>query len=135
MSDPPPHLFEKTVSGGSAARRLGQWGEAMAAEDLRRKGWTIVATNFRCRMGEIDIVAENGTYLAFVEVKLRKNNQFGSACEAVTPAKQRKLRAAAQFYLMSHPTRLQPRFDVAEIYAPQGVHTEEPDIYYIENAF
>lgn len=107
----------------------------MAAEDLRRKGWTIVATNFRCRMGEIDIVAENGTYLAFVEVKLRKNNQFGSACEAVTPVKQRKLRAAAQFYLMSHPTRLQPRFDVAEIYAPQGIHTDGPDIYYIENAF
>ena len=105
------------------------------AEKLRSEGWTIAARNFRCRMGEIDIVAENEAYLAFVEVKLRKNDQFGSACEAVTPAKQRKLRTAAQFYLMSHPTCLQPRFDVAEVYAPQGVRTEKPDIYYIENAF
>ena len=114
---------------------LGQWGEERVAEKLRRKGWTIVARNFRCRMGELDIVAKNERYLAFVEVKLRKNDQFGSACEAVTPSKQRKLRAAAQFYLMSRPTTLQPRFDVAEVYAPLGVRTEKPDIYYIENAF
>ena len=53
----------------------------------------------------------------------------------MTLAKQRKLRAAAEFYLLSHPTRLQPRFDVAEVYAPQGVHTENPGINYIENAF
>ena len=136
MPDPPTHLFEKPVRGGGAdARRLGQWGEKQVAEYLRQKGWTVVDTNFRCRMGEIDIVAENGMFLAFVEVKLRKNDQFGSACEAVTPAKQRKLRTAAQFYLMGHPTQLQPRFDVAEVYAPNGVRTEKPDIYYIENAF
>lgn len=123
------------MSGGEGARRLGQWGEALVAEDLRRKGWSVAARNFRCRFGELDIVAENGQYLAFVEVKLRKNDRFGSACEAVTPSKQRKLRAAAEFYLMGHPTRLQPRFDVAEVYAPQGVHTVRPDINYIENAF
>ena len=105
------------------------------AEQLRRDGWTIVARNFRCRMGELDLVAENGTFLAFVEVKLRKDGRFGSACEAVTPSKQHKLRIAAQYYLMSYPTKLQPRFDVAEVYAPQGVRTESPAIYYIENAF
>ena len=123
------------MSGGANARTLGQWGEEQVAEKLRREGWTIIARNFRCRMGEIDIVAENGRFLAFVEVKLRKNDQFASACEAVTPAKQRKLRTTAQFYLMGRPTALQPRFDVAEVYAPQGVRTEKPDIYYIENAF
>ena len=123
------------MSGGGNARLLGQWGEEKVAEKLRRDGWTIVARNFRCRMGELDIVAENETFLAFVEVKLRRDNRFGSACEAVTLPKQRKLRAAAQYYLMSHPTRLQPRFDVAEVYAPQGVRTETPAIYYIENAF
>ena len=123
------------MSGGRNARLLGQWGEEQVAEKLRRDGWTIVARNFRCRMGELDLVAENGTFLAFVEVKLRKDDRFGSACEAVTASKQSKLRAAAQFYLMSHPTRLQPRFDVAEVYAPQGVRTETPTIYYIENAF
>ena len=121
--------------GGEAALALGKWGEALVAENLRQKGWTIVDTNFRCRMGELDIVAEKGKYLAFVEVKLRKNAKFGAACEAVTWSKQRKLRAAAQYYLLRHPTSLQPRFDVAEVYAPQGVYTEKPDIYYIENAF
>ena len=114
---------------------MGQWGEEQVAGKLRRDGWTIAARNFRCRMGELDLVAKNKTYLAFVEVKLRKDDRFGSACEAVTPSKQRKLRAAAQFYLMSHPTHLQPRFDVAEVYAPQGISTEAPAIYYIENAF
>lgn len=135
MPHSPPILPEKTMSGGAGARTLGQWGEEQVAEMLRRRGWTIVVRNFRCRMGEIDIVARNGAFLSFVEVKLRKNDQFGSACEAVTPAKQRRLRSTAQFYLISHPTELQPRFDVAEVYAPQGVHTEKPDIYYIENAF
>ena len=135
MPHPPPLCFAEAVSGGENARLLGQWGEEQVAERLRRDGWTIVARNFRCRMGELDLVAESKTFLAFVEVKLRKNDRFGSACEAVTPSKQRKLRAAAQYYLMSHPTRLQPRFDVAEVYAPQGVRTETPAIYYIENAF
>lgn len=135
MSHPPPLFSEKAVSGGAHARLLGQWGEEQVAEKLRREGWTVLARNFRCRMGEIDIVAEKGRFLAFVEVKLRRDDRFGSACEAVTPSKQRKLRTAAQFYLMGHPTRLQPRFDVAEVYAPDGTRTEEPDIYYIENAF
>ena len=123
------------MSGGGNARLLGQWGEEQVAEKLRRDGWTVVARNFRCRMGELDLVAENGTFLAFVEVKMRKDDRFGSACEAVTLSKQRKLRAAAQYYLISHPTKLQPRFDVAEVYAPQGVRTVTPAIYYIENAF
>lgn len=135
MPHPPPQLPEKAVSGGKGARALGQWGEERTAEKLLREGWAIEARNFRCRMGELDIVASNGRYLAFVEVKLRKDDRFGSACETVTPAKQRRLRAAAQFYLMGHPTGLQPRFDVAEVYAPRGVRTEAPSIYYIENAF
>lgn len=105
------------------------------AEWLQERGWRISARNFRCRMGEIDLIAENGRYLAFVEVKLRKDGSYGAACEAVTLSKKRKLRIAAEYYLMSHPTALQPRFDVAEVYAPQGVRTEKPDIYYIENAF
>lgn len=105
------------------------------AEWLQARGWRIAVRNFRCRMGEIDLIAENDRFLAFVEVKLRKDGSYGAACEAVTLSKQRKLRAAAEYYLISHPTALQPRFDVAEVYAPQGVRTERPDIYYIENAF
>lgn len=123
------------MSGGRESRALGQWGEERVAEWLCRQGWRVLERNFRCRMGEIDIIAENGRYLAFVEVKLRKDGQYGAACEAVTPSKQRRLRTTAQFYLAGHPTGRQPRFDVAEVYAPRGTHTEEPDIYYIENAF
>lgn len=117
------------------ARLLGRWGERMVAEDLRRKGWRIAQANFRCRMGEIDLVAEDGRYLVFVEVKLRKNARFGPARAAVTAAKQERLRAAALLYLQEHPTKLQPRFDVAEVYAPQGTRTSRPDICYTENAF
>lgn len=123
------------MNGGGAAQRLGQWGEELVAEYLRQRGWTVIARNVRCRMGELDIVAENKQYLAFVEVKLRKDSRFGAAREAVTPSKQRKLIAAAQFFLVSHPTKRQPRFDVAEVYAPQGIRTERPNINYIENAF
>lgn len=123
------------MRGGGGARILGQWGEEQVADKLRREGWTITTRNFRCRMGEIDIIAENGRFLTFVEVKLRKDGSYGAACEAVTLSKQRKLRATAEYYLMCYPTGLQPRFDVAEVYAPQGTRTERPDIYYIENAF
>ena len=135
MCHPPPILSEKPMNAKGKARSLGQWGEALVVEDLRGRGGRIAAKNFRCRMGEIDIIAEDGTYLVFVEVKLRKDNRFGSAREAVTTAKQRKLRITAELYLSMHPTGLQPRFDVAEIYAPEGIRTQKPDICYIENAF
>jgi len=123
------------MSGGSEAGRLGHWGEALVADDLKKKGWKILDTGFRCRMGEIDLIAQNRDYLVFVEVKLRKNDQFGRAAEFVDYHKQRKLRAAAEFYLLRHPTDRQPRFDVAEVYAPQGMDTVRPTIHYIDNAF
>ena len=123
------------MSGGGEARLRGRWGEQQVAEDLRRKGWRIAALNYRCRMGEIDVIAENRAYLAFVEVKLRKNDGYGRPAEAVTHSKQERLRAAAELYLAEHPTARQPRFDVAEVYAPQGVRTPAPVINYIENAF
>ncbi len=123
------------MSGGKAPQGLGSWGEALVAEDLREKGWTIQTTNYRCRYGEIDIVAEGGGFLAFVEVKLRKNDRFAPARMFVTGEKQRKLRAAAELYLTERPTDLQPRFDVVEVYAPEGRETRHPRIIYIENAF
>ena len=120
---------------GAENRLTGQWGEAVVAEDLRKKGWVIEAAGFRCRMGEIDLVARKGGFLAFVEVKLRKSDRYGTAAEAVNFRKQERLRAAAQLYLARYPTQLQPRFDVAEVYAPQGSETKKPRISYIENAF
>ena len=135
MSHPPPQLPEKAVSGGGESRLLGRWGEGIAADDLRRRGWSILHTNYRCRGGEIDIIASKSGVLAFVEVKLRKTSGFAPARAFVTAGKQRKLRLTAELYLLEHPTDLQPRFDVAEVYAPQGTETAHPEINYIENAF
>ena len=120
---------------GQDSRLRGRWGEDRAAEYLGRKGFRLVAANWRCRFGELDLVAEDGTYLCFVEVKLRKSAAFGTAGAFVGRRKQDRLRTAAMLYLSRHPTDLQPRFDVMEIYAPLGIDTENPEILYLENAF
>lgn len=114
---------------------VGAWGEALAARYLRRRGYRIVAARYRCRFGEIDLIAENRRYLAFVEVKLRKTADFALAREYVDIRKQRRLRLTAQCYLEAHPTSLQPRFDVIEIYAPEGMDTRHPEINHMEDAF
>ena len=113
----------------------GPWGEALAAEYLRKKGWRIEAMNYRTRLGEIDIIAENREYLVFAEVKLRKSAYFGAAREFVDARKQEKLRATASMWLEEHETSLQPRFDVIEIYAPDGMATKQPVIRQLEDAF
>lgn len=120
---------------GQDSRLLGRWGEDLSAEYLRGKGYRILAANWKCRFGELDLVAEDGVYLCLVEVKLRKSAAYGSAAEFVDRRKQNRLRAAAELYLMRHPTDLQPRFDVVEIYAPQGMNTKEPRISHLQNAF
>ena len=120
---------------GQESRLLGRWGEALAADYLRKKGYAIVEAGWRCRFGELDLVASDGACLCFVEVKLRKTSAYGSAGAFVDWRKQEKLRLAAQLYLLEHPTQLQPRFDVVEIYAPRGMKTEQPEIRYLETAF
>ena len=120
---------------GQESRLRGQWGEDLAANYLRDKGFCITAANWKCRFGEIDLVAEDGVYLCFVEVKLRKSAAYGSAGAYVDHRKQEKLRTAAIIYLSRHPTDLQPRFDVIEIYPPQGVDTKKPEIFHWKNAF
>lgn len=123
------------MSAGGDRKLLGRWGEALVAEDLRKKGCAILAAGWYCRMGEIDLIAADKKYLRLVEVKLRKDAHFAQAREAVDLRKQEKLRLAAQLYLAENPTSLQPRFDVAEVYAPEGLETKKPEIIYIENAF
>lgn len=123
------------MSVGGDRKLLGRWGEDLVAEDLRKRGCDIVAAGWYCRMGEIDLIAADKRYLRFVEVKLRKYARFAQAREAVNARKQEKLRLAAQLYLAENPTNLQPRFDVAEVYAPEGTETKKPEIIYIENAF
>ena len=113
----------------------GAWGEALAAKYLQKKRYKIVATNYRCRFGEIDLIATDRKYLVFVEVKLRKSDKFASAHEFVDNRKQDRIRTTASFYLSEFPTSLQPRFDVIEIYAPQGTQTLHPEIHHMEDAF
>ena len=114
---------------------LGPWGESLAAKTLRRGGYRIVERNFRSRFGEIDLIAENGVYLVFVEVKLRKTDRFGQAREFVDARKQQRIRATAMLWLEEHDCALQPRFDVIEIYAPDGMDTKRPAVRHLEDAF
>ncbi len=113
----------------------GAWGEALAAEYLRKKRYTIVAAGYRCRFGEIDLIVQDRKYLVFVEVKLRKSEDFAKAMEYVDRRKQDRIRMTASMYLSQNPTKLQPRFDVIEIYAPEGTATRHPEIRHMEDAF
>lgn len=113
----------------------GAWGEALAAEYLRKRRYEIVASGYRCRFGEIDLIAKNKQFLVFVEVKLRKSDRFAAAGEYVDYRKQSRLRSTAAMYLAENPTKLQPRFDVIEIYAPEGTDTVRPEIHHTEDAF
>ena len=108
---------------------VGAWGERIAAEYLSRKRYKLVAANYRCRFGELDLIAKKRELVVFVEVKLRKNDRFGAAAEAVTLSKQDKLRKAAASWLASHDCDAPTRFDIIEIY------TETGRINHIENAF
>jgi putative endonuclease len=95
---------------------LGRWGEEEAARFLRRRGMRILERNFRCPVGEIDIIARHGKILAFVEVKTRRGTGFGLPQEAVGQVKQRQILRAAQWYLGNgHGRGLQPRFDVVAV--------------------
>lgn len=113
----------------------GAWGEAKAAEYLRRKGYTLIAQGYRSRFGEIDLIVKDRRYLVFVEVKLRKSAGFAKAREYVDFRKQERIRTTASIYLSQNPGDLQPRFDVIEIYAPDGVDTLRPVINHMEDAF
>ena len=113
----------------------GPWGEALAAAYLRKKRYTLVACNYRCRFGEVDLIVQDRKYVVFVEVKLRKSARFASAMEYVDSRKQKRLRTTAQLWLSLHPTEKQPRFDVIEIYAPEGLATRRPEIRHWEDAF
>jgi len=123
------------VSGAEAKRR-GDWGEDRAAEYLLKQGCRILERGYRSRFGEIDLIALWEPYLCFVEVKLRKSDGFTPARSSVDRRKQERVRITAELYLAEHPELLQqPRFDVAEVYAPQGTRTAHPRIVYLENAF
>lgn len=102
---------------------------------MRKKRYTIVASGYHSRFGEIDLIARNRKFLVFVEVKLRKNADFARAVEYVDHRKQERIKTTAAIYLSQNPTDLQPRFDVIEIYAPEGIDTIRPELNHLEDAF
>ena len=111
---------------------LGILGEDLACCELRRRGYAILARRYRTRYGEIDIVARDGDTIVFVEVKARAGREFGSAAEAVTMMKQRRVAQMAVDYLSRRRLTEQPcRFDVVAIDFEDG----KPVIAVYANAF
>jgi putative endonuclease len=110
-----------TAKHPTARQQLGARGEQMAAEALIRAGYRIITSDARQASGQIDIVAEEGDTIVFVEVKTRRSTAYGTPAEAITPAKQRHLIAAAQEYLAAHDWLDRPwRIDVVGILLTQG---------------
>jgi len=117
-------------------KACGKFGEDFTAKYLKAKGYKIVAQNFHSRFGEIDIIAQNKSIIAFVEVKTRSEGALFLPREAVDFYKQQKCVKTAQFYLINNPTELQIRFDVSEIMLSKDTKKPEVKIHnYIENAF
>lgn len=110
-------------------RLLGDFEEGIACEFLKKNGYVVLERNFRCKIGEIDIVASNEDYLVFVEVKYRKNNQYGEPEYAINKAKQNKIYKVAQFYMLKKGISMDTpvRFDAITITGN--------NIHIIKNAF
>lgn len=115
------------------SRAIGQVTETLACQYLEKQGLIFHERNFHCRAGEIDLLMIDNKTLVFVEVRYRKNTQFGHALETIGTTKQKKLINTAQYYLQNHPKyKNQPaRFDVVSI----SGHPPQYDINWIKDAF
>jgi len=113
---------------------LGQYGERVAARHLLDAGMTIVATNWRCAEGEIDIVARDRDVVVICEVKTRRTDAFGSPAEAVTRTKADRLRRLAMVWLREHPVGrcADVRFDVVSVLLPKA---GMPAVEHLRGAF
>ena len=111
---------------------LGELGETLACDELRRRGYAILERRYRTRYGEIDIVARHGDVLVFVEVKARRSDVFGSGAAAVTPNKQRRVARMAADFLVRRRLQDRPcRFDVVSV----AMGEERPRIEVFAGAF
>jgi putative endonuclease len=114
-------------------QRLGREGEEAAARALVRAGLRIVDRRFRCRFGEIDIIARDRDILVFVEVKSRSGVGFGHPAESITATKQRRMARVAQYFLSQRrETDVPCRFDVVEVLRKPGIDLE---VRHIVDAF
>jgi putative endonuclease len=121
------------ANAGSGAASLGRRGEDAALDVYRRHGFRLVARNWRCRLGEIDLVVRRGRLLVFCEVKARTAVAVGAGYEAMTWSKRRRLRRLAEVFLQRASERpAAVRFDVASVHAPSG---RVPDVEIFQDAF
>ena len=118
-----------------AAVSKGAAGEVLAARFLRNRGYDILTANYRTRLGEIDIIAADKQYIAFVEVKTRNDAAIYAPREAVTKEKQRRILRTAARFLQQHPTPLQPRVDVVEVLTAADDPMKVLEIDHIQGAY
>ena len=121
----------------TTAVSIGNIGEEAAVQALKKRGYKIIERNYRTKMGEIDIIAKDGEYTVFVEVRLRKSNAFGSPADTIDERKQQKIIKAAQMYAVKNDIYDTPmRFDVVLINAEtDGEKLVNEEIQIIKNAF
>lgn len=113
----------------------GKLGEDAVCAELEKRGHTIIARNYRKRVGEIDIISKVDRYIVFTEVKTRKLGSMVSGIEAVNFTKQKKIVLTADAYLTENPTELQPRYDVAEVTVTRGEFPSITGLTIFEDAF
>lgn len=117
----------------NSQQRLGKTGELAVAKHLKSSGYKILAQNYSCKLGEIDIIARDGSVLVFIEVKTRSGTSYGSPAAAVNTRKQRQISRAAQCYLAEHNLFDSPaRFDVVSVLCD---HNNNHHFDHISNAF
>ncbi|MEW6778311.1 MAG: YraN family protein [Bdellovibrionota bacterium] len=119
----------------TSRQKTGTWAEELAEKFLQKAGYKTVARNYRCKTGEVDLIVEKNGALVFVEVRARENEDYGNPIESLTPAKQRRIARAAQYYLASEWKKGEPeemRFDFIGIVFGES---DEPQIEHVENAF
>ncbi len=114
-------------------RKLGLKGERSARRFLKRKGYKILEKNFKSPFGEVDVIARRGEVIAFIEVKTRLTDSFGSPSQAVTPERQKRYFNAARYYFAGRQIDFVVRFDIIEVFRGEINHIE--NAFYPQSAF
>ncbi|RHW76689.1 YraN family protein [Colwellia sp. RSH04] len=115
-------------------KNIGDITEDIAAGFLEKQGLTLVAKNFHCRQGELDLIMQDGNTWVFIEVKYRRSAQFGGAISAISPSKQKKIKHCVTFYLQQQGLNEYNTACRIDAVALQG-SIEQPEITWIKNAF
>ncbi len=115
--------------------RIGNLAEKTACQYLQQQGLQLITNNFRCKVGELDLIMQDNDMMVFVEVRYRQDDHHGNSLESITYAKQCKIIAAARYYLVKNELyeKIQWRFDIVAI---DGMHAaNDPKIDWLKNAF